>query len=91
MQSDAQESRGDCVIQRIAQPHFIGITSHRIRSLRSSRSSLCRHLPPLQDQPSGEGSGEDQIDTLREDVEAALAEASLAQERQQLLQLEVRE
>ena len=28
-------------------------------------------------------------ESLREDVEAALAEASLAQERQQLLQLEV--
>ncbi len=34
--------------------------------------------------------GADDIDQLREDVEAALGEAALAQERQQLLQLEVR-
>lgn len=33
--------------------------------------------------------GADDIDQLREDVEAALGEAALAQERQQLLQLEV--
>lgn len=33
--------------------------------------------------------GEDDIDSLREDVEGALGEAALAQERQQLLQLEV--
>ncbi len=36
-----------------------------------------------------DGSAEATIDSLREDVEAALAEAALAQERQQLLQLEV--
>lgn len=37
-----------------------------------------------------DGSGADAtIDSLREDVESALAEAALAQERQQLLQLEV--
>lgn len=29
------------------------------------------------------------VDALREDVESAMAEAALAQERQQLLQLEV--
>ncbi|PNH11949.1 hypothetical protein TSOC_001169 [Tetrabaena socialis] len=34
-------------------------------------------------------SGVDDIDQLREDVEAAIGEAALAQERQQLLQLEV--
>ncbi|GLI69727.1 hypothetical protein VaNZ11_014402 [Volvox africanus] len=37
----------------------------------------------------GIGVGADDIDQLREDVEAALGEAALAQERQQLLQLEV--
>jgi hypothetical protein len=37
------------------------------------------------------GSAEATIDALREDVESALAEAALAQERQQLLQLEVTE
>ncbi|EFJ42885.1 coiled-coil protein required for normal flagellar motility [Volvox carteri f. nagariensis] len=37
----------------------------------------------------GLGVGADDIDQLREDVEAALSEAALAQERQQLLQLEV--
>lgn len=36
-------------------------------------------------------SAETSIDSLREDVEAALSEAALAQERQQLLQLEVTE
>lgn len=38
---------------------------------------------------AGEGGGEASVDQLREDVENALAEAALAQERQQLLQLEV--
>lgn len=37
----------------------------------------------------GGGGGGDDMDTLREDVEAALGEAALAQERQQLMQLEV--
>eukprot|EP00798_Chlamydomonas_sp_ICE-L_P024336 gene24336-9952_t len=37
------------------------------------------------------GGAEASIDSLREDVESALGEASLAQERQQLLQLEVTE
>ncbi|GFH08882.1 uncharacterized protein HaLaN_03921, partial [Haematococcus lacustris] len=35
------------------------------------------------------GGVEATIDTMREDVESAMAEAALAQERQQLLQLEV--
>ena len=40
-------------------------------------------------QVEGEGGDGSQLDTLREDVDAALAEAASAQERQQLLQLEV--
>lgn len=38
---------------------------------------------------SADGGAEATIDSLREDVEAALAEAALAQERQQLMQLQV--
>ena len=58
------------------------------------RSKPLTHTSPPQASVSGQDGGtgsspEAAIDALRDDVESALAEASLAQERQQLLQLEV--
>ncbi|GAX79502.1 hypothetical protein CEUSTIGMA_g6943.t1 [Chlamydomonas eustigma] len=61
----------------------------RERGLLDEAKGYKRELDRLEGHAGMEEDGETLIETLREDVDSALAEASLAQERQQLLQLEV--
>ncbi|KAG2431406.1 hypothetical protein HXX76_009421 [Chlamydomonas incerta] len=80
-----------------AKAHFTSLHSTLLQALQAERDlldqakALKRHKEEQEAAITGAGGlpGADDIDQLREDVEAALGEAALAQERQQLLQLEV--
>mmetsp|Transcript_22973 Transcript_22973/g.63455 ORF Transcript_22973/g.63455 Transcript_22973/m.63455 type:complete len:940 (-) Transcript_22973:763-3582(-) len=81
-----------------AKSRYFKLHSKVLESMANEKKLLdqARHLKRKLDedertlQSGSEGKGaEATIDALREDVESAMAEAALAQERQQLLQLEV--
>ncbi|KAJ9511037.1 hypothetical protein QJQ45_002869 [Haematococcus lacustris] len=86
--------RGDTAKSRYAKLHAaLFAAMSREKELLSQAKQLKRKLE--EDERTAKiglasgGGVEATIDTLREDVESAMAEAALAQERQQLLQLEV--